>query len=263
MADELHAPPEIQWPVPAELPVLNPEELHLWAFPLDLPGDVLTRLEPTLSASERERAGRFRFPEHRLRYIASQGTLRQIIAHYADIPADALAFTHGANGKPELPPFPSGTPLYFNLSHSEGLGLCAVTTLAIVGVDVEFLERRVSQGGIAARFFSRRECAALDVLPESAKHEAFLRCWTRKEAFIKALGEGLSHPLDTFDVSLAPGAPAAVLETRPDKAEAAQWFMGHLEPAHGYIGAVALRNLRPRLRTYGWRHRWIPEGAAV
>ena len=133
-----------------------------------------------------------------------------------------------------------GNGLDFNLSHSAGIVLLAFARRRRIGIDIEAVRRDFSTTEIAERFFSPAERTALRQLPHGQRHQAFFRCWTRKEAFIKALGEGLSHPLDQFDVNLAPGEPAVLLATRPDATEAGRWALWNVPTAGNYAAALAI-----------------------
>jgi 4'-phosphopantetheinyl transferase len=222
-------------------------EMHVWHAWLDQPAAVVQHLHGLLAEDERARAARFHFARDRDRYIVGRGVLRCLLASYTGhAPAD-LAFRYGEFDKPEL----AGAGPQFNLSHSGAVALLAFTDGAEVGIDVEL------EGGeefprerIAERFFSPAEVAVLRSLPEEERRRAFLRCWTRKEAFIKARGDGLSLPLDSFDVTLAASEPAALLRTAWSDEEPSEWWLQDLsDAARSYVAAVALRGRAPRLLT--------------
>jgi 4'-phosphopantetheinyl transferase len=225
-------------------------ELHLWAVPLDPPPERLAAYGETLAGDEWTRAWRFRFEVHRRRFIAGRGALRALLGAYLGLPPARLAFTYGERGKPDLAPGCGGGTLFFNLSHSHELGLLAVTRAREVGVDVEHAKPMPDLERIAERFFAAEENAALLALPPAEQERAFFRCWTRKEAYLKAVGVGLAAPLDSFVVTLTPGTPARMLALRGDPAAGARWRLWHLEPAPGYLGAVAIEGADPVLR--GW-----------
>ncbi len=138
------------------------------------------------------------------------------------------------------------------MSHSHGVALYAVTRDREVGIDLEFIRRDLEVEQIAERFFSRRETATLRALPTALREYAFFLCWTRKEAYIKARGEGLSLPLDQFDVSLIPGEPAALLSTQPDSDEALRWSLQELTLASGYVAALAVEGRGWSLSCWQW-----------
>lgn len=227
---------------------LQPYHLDVWRIRLDIFGDRLRRLEAALSAEERERAARFHFPADRDRFIAAHGCLRDVLARYLRVPPDRLTFSVKEYGKPAL----QDHALEFNLSHSGDFALIAVTLGRSVGVDVERIRTSSSSDLVPRRFFSETEACELEALPLEQREAAFFRCWTRKEAYIKAQGLGLSLPLQSFDVSLAPGQPALLRATRPDPGEAARWKLFSLEIAPGYASAVAAEGQGLQLRLWDW-----------
>jgi 4'-phosphopantetheinyl transferase len=190
-----------------------------------------------LSADERERADRFYFERDRRRYVVGRALLRKLLARYTAVGADELAFDYGQFGKPSLGAGPS-----FNLSHSGEVALYAFAAAGELGVDVEVDDADFAKDRIAERFFSPAEVRVLRSLPPAAQPRAFLCCWTRKEAFIKARGDGLSLALDSFDVTLAPDAPAALLRTAWSRHEPGEWQIEDLsDPGGGYVAALAIR----------------------
>lgn len=225
--------------LPHPHPRLERKQLHVWQTRLDQPPDRLPTYLRCLSADELERAARFRFADDRRDFVAGRAFLRTVLARYSGIEAAQVKFAYNSYGKPSIAGPESLRGLFFNLTHSRQLALLAVTLEADVGVDVEYV--RSVDDGIPERYFSGSEVTALRALPESLQQEAFFNCWTRKEALIKALGEGLSLALDSFDVSLAPGAPAAILRTSEGMDQPSAWQIEHLAPAEGYVGAVAIR----------------------
>lgn len=222
---------------PAAGLALGEGEVHLWSISLDPPGDLLEQLGRALSPDEWERAQRFRFEIHRRRFVAGRGSLRHLLAAYRGEDPAALRFTYGPRGKPELV---GAGDLAFNLSHSEDLGLLGLVRGPAIGVDVEYLKEMSDLEQIASRFFSAEENAELARVPAEQKKQAFFNCWTRKEAYLKAVGEGLAAPLDSFVVTLTPGAPPRMLSLEGDRRRAERWFYHHLVPAEGYVGAVTL-----------------------
>ncbi len=220
--------------------------IDVWTWSLAPPPAVLARLARHLSAEEEARANRFLNPAHSDQYRAGRGRLREILAGIVGGDPAALTFVTGAAGKPALAVI-GNTPA-FNLSHTEdfaALALCR-TPVPALGIDIERI--RPIERDIARRFFSPAEVAALEALPVEARMAAFYRCWTRKEAFVKAMGDGLGFPLDAFDVSLAADTPALLrLVGRPAQ-DVARWQMIHLAEADltpGVIGAVAVERLSP------------------
>jgi 4'-phosphopantetheinyl transferase len=244
---EFDVPVDWQSP-PADL-AIEADEVHVWRIALDQPADVVERLSAALSADERARAERIMIDGPRRRFIVSRGALREVLGRCASILPSEVRFCYGRRGKPALDL--ERTTLRFNLSHSGDLALIAVACGREIGVDVERIRRDRDLERIATRFFSRVEVGTLLAVPPAERVEAFYRCWTRKEAYIKAIGEGLAIPLDSFDVAFAPGAPITLLANRFDPAQAQRWLMGALEPGPGYAGAVVVEgNERARGRRF-------------
>jgi 4'-phosphopantetheinyl transferase len=224
-----------RWALPAR-------ELHVWRASLERPPQVTGAMRRLLAPDERARADRFRFERDRTRFIVGRSLLRGLLARYLDAVPEELTFQYGAFSKPALP----GGP-WFNLSHSGAVALYAFSSSAEVGIDVELDNADFARERIAERFFSPAEVGVLRSLPVDAQPRAFLSCWTRKEAFIKARGDGLSLPLDSFDVTLAPHLPAALVRTAWCSDEPKHWHMQDLSDRKaGYIAAVAIRG-------DGWR----------
>jgi 4'-phosphopantetheinyl transferase len=217
---------------------LPAEEVHVWRTSLEQPPAVVARLHDLLASDERARAARFRFERDRSRYVVGRARLRQLLGAYLRrAPAD-ITFAYGAFDKPFL----AGRELWFNLSHSGAVALYAFSRAGELGIDVELDGPDFARERIAERFFAPGEVAALRALPAELQPRAFLHCWTRKEAFIKARGDGLSLALDSFEVSLDPGAPARLLRTAFAPAEAERWRLEDLsDTAGGFIAALAHR----------------------
>ncbi len=212
-------------------PALVGGEVHVWAVPLQ--GDALP-FEADLSPVELDRLHRFRFAAHQRRFQISHGATRRILAGYLGCAPKDVALRHGPRGKPYI----DGDGPSFNLSHSGDLALVALASNEL-GVDVEKVRRLESLRQIAQRHFSDAEYAALKALDEGEQELAFYRCWTRKEAYIKALGEGLSMALDSFDVSI--GEAAAFLACHDGREDPARWSMLDISPSEDFVAAVAVR----------------------
>jgi 4'-phosphopantetheinyl transferase len=243
------------WPRIAHLPPLVKDEVHVWLADLSHGGDSLAQLASILSEDERERAARFHFQRDAGRWIVSRVVLRSILGRYLGVEAPAIRFCAGPWGKPELTASFQGRRLQFNASRSDGLGLYAVARSRRVGVDIERLRPLSDLGAIAAQMFSSREQQALGGLPLTKRCAAFFTCWTRKEAYIKALGEGLAHPLDRFTVSLSPDAPAQLEDVQDNPAAVGRWSLAALAPAAGYAAAVAIEGPPARLVCAQWQER--------
>ena len=231
---------------------LGPGEIHVWPVPLDPPPEEVRSLERLLAPDEIQRAYRFRFDRHRRRFIVGRGMLRSLLGAYLQRDPAALTFTYGPKGKPALDEEAGAGALKFNLSHSSELGLYGLVLDEELGIDVERLRPMPDAEQIAERFFSQSERETLRTVPEEKKANAFFHCWTRKEAYIKATGDGLSMPLDRFDVTLLPGEPARMLSADGDAEKASRWSMVHLDPAPGYIGALAIPGKDWRVVNRSW-----------
>jgi 4'-phosphopantetheinyl transferase len=222
-------------PAGVELPA---DEVHVWRASLSQPPERLERWRGALAPDERERAARFHFERDRRRFVAARGQLREVLSRYAGLAAGDLRFLYASHGKPYLADESGGAWLRFNVSHAGELALYAVARGRELGVDIEEVRADVEHEEIAGQFFSAPEAAALRALAAGLRREAFFLCWTRKEAYIKGIGEGLSLPLDSFDVSLTPGEPAALLAVRGDAREAARWTLKDLDVGPGYHAAL-------------------------
>ena len=241
--------PRTTWsPAPDALDLAS-YQVDVWRIFLNLPPASVKSLESYLSADEAQRAARFHFPADHNRYIVAHGCLRDILAGYIHYEPHQLRFSTGEYGKPGLV---DTEGIDFNLAHSSDLVLVAVTRMRKVGVDVERIRRDMELESIARRYFSQREVAELLALPPEQREIAFFNGWTRKEAYIKAQGLGLSLPLDSFDVSLAPDEPAILRETRPDPQKAARWRLESLEVDAQYVAAVAVEGKGLEFRLWDW-----------
>ena len=241
------APSDAAWRIQAG-------QVHLWRASLDLPPGRVRELERFLSPDEMARAKRFVVRTARDRYITGRAVLRNILARYVSATPAELRFSYTEHGKPDLAH--PATSVRFNVSHSHDLAVYGLTAGQPVGVDVEYLYRRaiVDRLKIAHRFFSDREYNALASLPRHRRDQAFLACWTRKEAFVKAIGQGLSCPLDQFDVTVDPGEPAELLATRWDASDAQRWSMTGFDPGPDYVGALVVKSRDLRLFFWQWDH---------
>ena len=228
--------------------VLGEDEVHVWHAILD--EALAEHLLPVLSQDEVERAERFHFPRHRNHFIVARGLLRTILASYIDVKPPELRFSYAAKGKPSLENFLNQSNLKFNLAHSHERAIYGFTRNRELGIDIEFEREDLADEDVAKRFFSEAEVAALRTLSPEERKTAFFHCWTRKEAYIKARGEGLSMPLNQFDVSLTPGEPAALLRNRTDANEISRWSMQSLSVDLGYVAALVVEGHNWRIKTF-------------
>ena len=217
---------------------LAEDETHVWRAKIELASEGLGPLGELLTPDERARAERFRFDRDRQAFRTRRGILRALIGRYLGGGPFTERFALNAYGMPLLPAPHSS--LHFNLSHSAGMVLFAFTRGRRVGVDIEAIRPSADTVQIAETFFSRAEREALAALPSHQQCAAFFACWARKEAYIKALGIGLSLPLDSFDVCLSPSQPAALLASRLDPSGVASWHMDALEAGPGYAAALVV-----------------------
>ena len=217
---------------------LDLQDVHIWEVELDAVSDQVTTLRKTLSKSEVERADRFLHARARDRFVLGRGIARTLLGGYLEVSPRELSFSYSESGKPSIDSA-NAPNIRFNLSHSGSVALVGVTRGREIGVDVEEADRRVSDERIARRFFASSEVEQLDALPESERRLGFLRCWTRKEAYVKARGEGmLSTPPNSYAVSLAPEVPA-LLHVDGQSADAiARWRLEDLSENGRYIAAV-------------------------
>jgi len=240
---------EPAWETPPEFVKARRDEVHVWRACLDVQSSHVQRLALMLSADERERAERFRFQRHRDHFVAARVFLRILIGQYLQKEPDQIQFSYNPYGKPYLAQEGNHTPS-FNLSHSEGLALYAVTRDREIGVDVEHVSERVDTDEVAQHHFSPSEIASIRALPQSLRQRAFFTCWTRKEAYLKAQGNGLSAALDSFSVSLKPAEPPALLNVQNDSEESSRWSFLAIDPDPGYVAAVAVEGRSPLLRCW-------------
>lgn len=240
------------WSPGSERPSLQAGEVHVWRASLALPPDHLAALERVIGSDERSRAGRFRFEVHRDRFIAGRGIQRRLLARYLGADPAALSYRLAHHGKPALDAPWDAAGLRFNVSNAENGLLVAVSLDRELGVDLEAVRSLGDRDDVARRFFSAPEVAVYDAVDEAERDAAFFTCWTRKEAYIKAVGEGLSMPLDCFDVTLRPGEPARILAERGNPATTGRWTLRELDPGPGWLGAVAVEGDGWTLRLFDW-----------
>lgn len=218
-------------------------EVHVWRTRLEQPPELQESYLRTLAEDERVRANRFHFDVHRRHFVVARGFLRLVLSRYLETTPEALRFAYGPYGKPMLA---AESALRFNASHSGDWAVYAFVQDHEVGIDVEHIKKDFETEGIAERFFSAREVETLNTLADAERPAAFFRCWTRKEAYIKAIGSGLSHPLDSFDVTLAPGEPAALSRVEG-------WSLFDLDVAPDYAAALAIDGSGHRLQRFELR----------
>jgi len=221
------AVPRRRWPAP--------DDVHVWLVPLRCAAGVVERCDGLLSADERERAERFYFERDRRRYVRARAALRAVLGGYLDSDPRDLAFSYGGHGKPALAGRFAGT-LTFNVSHSEETALVAVGARGEIGVDIEAVRRLDDRDDLASRMFSAEESSTLRALHEEQRDLAFFTCWTRKEAYVKAVGDGLALPLDGFTVTFLHGQLPRL--TVHDADGPSKWVVHSLPAVDGYAAAL-------------------------
>lgn len=231
---------ELQWrpAIQGELKASN--EVHIWRALLDVTAVQYENLLGFLSADELERAGRFRFERDQKRFIAARGMLRQILGTYLGKDPHELCFEYNFYGKPALATNAGYDTLSFNLSHADAYALYAVTRSAPIGIDIECIRHDVAIREIAQRFFSRRENYALERMEKARRNELFFQYWTRKEALLKAMGAGISFPMEQCDVSQISGSALAPIILTGDKSGGPCWYGQDLFPGCGYAAAITV-----------------------
>ena len=237
----------LPWKPSSEVTDLDPDEVHVWAARLDAQPEAVLCIP--LSTDERERGRRFHFERDRRRFVVSHGLLRVLLGRYLQVDPAGLVFAYGPRGKPSLA---GRDELRFNLSQSGELALLAFARGCELGIDIEQERPLPELEDIARNYFSAREGAELLGLRADEREAAFFRCWTRKEAFIKATGDGLSRPLDAFDVTLAPGEPARLLHVLGEPEATHRFWMEDLRPAPGFAGALAVEGGAKRVVRRTW-----------
>jgi 4'-phosphopantetheinyl transferase len=240
------------WAASAARGEIEPGEVHVWRVNLALPETGIPWHRTFLSPSEVERADRYYFDRDRNRFTVARSVLRQLLGAYLHLAPRAVEFVYGPQGKPDVVSSQNSFQLRFNLSHSGELAVVAVSLDLELGIDVEQIKPDFAGLEIAKRFFSPEECARLERLPPSTRVDAFFDCWTRKEAYIKARGGGLSIPLDSFEVAFAPGEKPALLQVKGSHDEPSQWRFHALYPGAGYKSALAVEGNDHQLRLWEW-----------
>jgi 4'-phosphopantetheinyl transferase len=229
---------------------LPPHEAHVWCASLEVSPQTHARHYANLCAEERSRSLLLRYQHDRQRFIVARGVLRELLGRYLQTEPRQIRFVYNAFGKPDLGP-EFANRLKFNLSHSAGVALIAIAA-ADVGVDLEYIRAQPDHADVARHFFSPAEFDALRALPSHRHAEAFFSCWTKKEAYLKARGEGLALPLNGFSVPLTADPAQAPVDVHG-------WSLHTLRPAPGFAGALAIGGAGWRLREWQWT---MPQGVA-
>lgn len=246
-------PVTYHWRPPPANPTLGAGAVHIWCIDLNRRSSAeYHELGILLSEDEWARARKFRLERDRRRYIVGRGLLRRLLGYYLDQAPERLRFQCQEWGKPTLEDDAGLETLHFNLSHSAGVALYALSRVGAVGVDIEHIAPFAELDDLAERHFSLQELVDLRSIAATDRCAAFYRCWTRKEAFVKAIGQGLSWPLKSFSVSLLPGEPALLYSVRGEPRAPAAWSLHDLEPAPGMAAAVAIEGRVSRVEEWYW-----------
>jgi 4'-phosphopantetheinyl transferase len=221
----------------------GPLTIYCWRLDLRCSDATLALLASALSLDERQRAARFISPRDRRRFVATRASLRVLLGHYCGERPRAIRLAYSEYGKPYLASGSTVPRVGFNVSHAADVALIALTADSALGVDVEEVRPIADLLAIASRFFTSAEVETITTVSSEERDLAFFLCWTRKEAFSKALGDGLTFELDRYRVACRPGAEARILEIDGSTAAAAAWSLYDLRPAPGYVGAVAMHGM--------------------
>jgi 4'-phosphopantetheinyl transferase len=243
------------WQIPTDWPVLDADHVHLWRVDLNQTDDLVARYSRVLAPDEEYRAGRFRFERHKRRFVVGRAILRQVLGRYLNLSPAHVAFGYGPKGKPFVD-HSTDHLIRFNLSHTEELMVLAVSLNREMGVDVEFMRPISDIDQLADHCFSEKELRTFKQLKSQHRRAAFFRCWTRKEAYVKAIGDGFSAPLKGFDVSFLPEAEARLLRVVADSEEADKWSMCSFEPALDVQGALVAAGNDWNAHFYRWAKPW-------
>lgn len=230
---------------PAGFPALGDRQVHVWRIPLGVGAGNVARLRSILSPDERQRADRFLKQEIGDRFVIARGSLRRVLGAYLGMAPAELEFTYSGLGKPSL----TGVDLNFNLSHSHELAVLAVAQGGELGVDVEYLRPQANFKAIATRFFAPEEVDAIEQLPAEVQLRAFFSCWTRKEAILKAVGKGLTYPLNQVVVSVDPDETPTIIRATDPQAAGLKLFPIDLDDA--YISALTAQSRTLEVNIYG------------
>ena len=242
------------WQNPLHHPVLDRERVHIWRANLDISPDEVTHLSTLLSLDETARANKYRFPEHKRRFIVARGILRQLLGNYLDISPNDLKFEYGDRGKPHVLGSNTCKALQFNISHSEEYALFGFTSDRLIGVDIEYLREMPDAVKIAKRFFSPKEYDLIRNLNAKQQCQAFFKLWTAKEAYFKAIGTGLSGYLASIDINFDSSGDRIRLSSSDNSTSVDNWSIYPCVPASNYVGTIAIdtRVVKQQIHFWSW-----------
>jgi 4'-phosphopantetheinyl transferase len=242
-----HDSSSTDWVTPPIDLALSDSAVDIWLISLTQPGASYASLADLLSASEQERAARFKFDEHQRRFVVAHAAVRSILSQYLKRAPESLQFVNSANGKPSLAAELAGSEMQFNLSHSFEMALLGVTHRRQIGVDIELIKEDYAFDEVAARFFTPKELAAFRALPVHLQRRAFFKCWTSKEAFLKAKGTGLSGKLDEVEITVAGDERVRINASVPG------WGLTEINPGNNYEAALVVEGGVLPVRCYRWQ----------
>jgi 4'-phosphopantetheinyl transferase len=231
---------ELQWHRALPGKLANPNEVHVWRVLLDVTTIEFESLLGFLSVDELARAGRFHFDSDRKRFIVARGILRKILGHYLEKNPNDILFEYTPHGKPALAPGSGEEKICFNLSHSAAIALYAITRDRKIGIDIEHIRNDMEEDLIARKFFSQVEINSLEKMDKNKRAELFFQYWTRKEAFGKATGVGISFPMEQYDVSSITRNILSPVILSGNNGERSCWHIRDLYPGEGYAAAIAI-----------------------
>ncbi|MEM9271335.1 MAG: 4'-phosphopantetheinyl transferase superfamily protein [Cyanobacteria bacterium P01_F01_bin.143] len=230
------------WHNSPEKLTLLPNEIHIWRANLDLPATQIKNLASILSEDEKIRANRFRFEQHRDRFIVGRGRLRQLLGNYLQIKSEQVIFAYSDRGKPSIISSLNKRSLQFNLSHSQNLALYAFNYQRIIGVDLEYIKDNIEYKQLAQRFFSPQELQLINSYPERTQKTIFFQLWTAKEAYLKATGDGLAGSLDQIEFTLNNNSELNLVATEQAQLPSSHWLIDNFIPQDNFIATVAIKN---------------------
>jgi 4'-phosphopantetheinyl transferase len=236
------------------LDLQTPGEIHLWQICLRQSFSTVKNLFDSLSPDERERAGKYRFRKDRERFIVTRGAVREILSGYLAIAPDRIGFSYNGFGKPFLKNETRGEGVFFNVSASREIALCAVARGSEIGVDIEFIGDEPASPEVVERFFSPREAESIAALGGKRQTSAFFHCWTRKEAFIKGVGVGLTYPLKNFSVPVGEEKMNDFSIADPFR-KTRRWSLTTVYPSSEYVAALAVEFVKPTIKFRQWQSR--------
>ena len=247
----------VSWLAPPERLMINDGEVHIWRAALEMTPPQLTSMVHILSADELSRAGRYHFPKDRDCFIAARGLLRTILGRYVDKNPGDLLFSYGPNGKPELAG-EAGGKFRFNVSHSHGLSLFAVTLNRKIGIDLEYIRPELAADEFAEQVLSTRELLEFKAVPPHDRPVVFFDAWTRKEAYLKARGQGLSEDLKQLEVAFPPGGRDEFPGMNGSGQAGFRWSLMDLTVPPEYAGAVVVEGQNLQFKFWQWENQEQP-----